>query len=209
MNPSRRSQQGATMLESLVALAMLMIVLVSMFALYRYQMFALTTQNTQLDTQEAGRAVIDLFAREVRQAGADPTYSGTIPAIVQATPSKLQIQFDRNGNGAIDAGESVTYEYSCTETSCAITRLVSGGTKTVFATSAPTGSTSVFTYYDGTGAAIVPGGSGNSLTAAQLASVRRVKFSLTLQQQNPAPANPLMLKASYTTNVDLRNRWLR
>jgi len=203
------NQRGVTLIETLVAALMLVSALAAMFTLYRYQMFSLVAQNSQLDTQEAGRAVLDLFTREIRQAGADPKGTGTIPPIASASPSKLQVQFDRNGNGAIDSGESVTYQYACGTSACSMTRQVSGGTAIVFATSAPTGSTSVFTYFDGTGTAIVPGGAGGTLTAAQLATVRRVSISLTLRRKSPDPRSSLVLASSYGTTVDLRNRWMR
>jgi len=203
------NQRGVTVIEALVAALMLVSVMAAMFTLYRYQMFSLVAQNSQLDTQEAGRAVLDLFTREIRQAGADPATTGTIPAIVSASPSKLQVQFDRNGNGAIDAGESVTYEYSCVSSQCSMTRLVNGGNTIVFATSVATGSASVFTYFSGTGAAIAPAGAGNTLTAAQLAAVRRISISLTLRRKSPDPRSSLMLASSYGTTVDLRNRWMR
>jgi Tfp pilus assembly protein PilW len=203
------NQRGFTVLESLVATGMLVAVLATMFAFYRYQMFSLVAQNSQLDTQQAGRAVLDLFTREVRQAGADPTATGAIAALTFGSPSKLQIQFDRNGNGTIDAGETVTYEYQCAEGLCTMSRTVSGGSTIAFATSAPTGSTDVFSYFDTTGTSIVPAGSGNVLTPAQLTSVRRVKIALTLQRKNPDPQSSLILASTYGANVDLRNRWMR
>lgn len=203
------NQRGVTVIEALVAALMLVSALAAMFTLYRYQMFSLVAQNSQLDTQEAGRAVLDLFTREVRQAGADPTGTGTIPAIVSASPTQVQVEFDRNGNGTIDAGEVVSYQYLCDTSQCSMTRVVNGGTAIVFATSAPTGSTSIFTYFDGTGAAIVPAGAGNTLTAAQLAAVRRISISLTLRRKSPDPRSSLVLASSYGTTVDLRNRWMR
>ncbi len=203
------NQRGFSVLEGLVAAGMLVTVMATMFAFYRYQMFSLVAQNSQLDTQQAGRAVLDLFTREVRQAGADPTASGAIAAITIASPTKLQIQFDRNGNGTIDAGETVTYKYTCSNGLCTMSRTVSGGSEIAFATSAPTGSTSVFSYFDGTGTLIVPAGSGNTLTGAQRTSVRRVKIALTLQRKNPDPRSSLVLASTYGANVDLRNRWMR
>lgn len=202
MKQLAHNERGVTMAELLVAMTMLGTALAAMFGLYRYQMFGLIAQTTQLNTQEAGRGVMDLFTRELRQAGADPTQVG-IAALTTGSATSLQMQFDRNGNGAIDNGERVTYQL----TDGSLTRAASGGAPTVFATGLPT--TTPFTYYDGNGNQLAPGGAQNILTAAQLASVRRVRLAFTVQQPNPDPNNTAPLETSYSTNVDLRNRWMR
>lgn len=205
MTRTLHCERGASLTEALVASVMSLSLLATMFGLYRYQMFSLQAQNAQLETQESGRAVLDLLSREVRQAGADPQCTKAFEGIAAGSGSRIQVQFDRNGNGAIDNGESVTYQY--TPDTGIVTRGVNGGSPNVLAAALP-GSVLAFTYYDGTGAVVVPNGSGGTLTSTQRAAVRRVQVRLGFQRNHADPNNPLRLSSDFSSNIDLRNRFM-
>jgi len=194
-----------SLVEVLIASLMMLALLATMFSLYRYQMFSIQAQTAQLDTQQGARAVLDLMGRELRQAGADPGCSKSFEGLAAASASLLQVQFDRNGNGAIDAGESVTYQYAID--TGAVTRTVAGAAASVLASGGP-GTYFALLYYGGNGSAIVPGGLGGRLTASQRAAVRRVQIRVGLTQKSLDPASPLMLTSTYSTNIDLRNRFM-
>jgi type II secretory pathway component PulJ len=205
MNRTLRSQQGTTLMDTLVASLMLTAVLATMFSLYRYQMFSLQSQSVQLDTQQTARAILDLMAREVRQAGYDPQCTKAFEGLATGTSSnKVVIKFDRNGNGVIDADETVTYQIRSDDTK--IKRVANGVTSYLALSDARTGSG--FTFYDTTGTALNPGGSSIILTTAQRAAVRRIQIQLGLQQSDLDPNTSMKMVSSFSTNIDLRNRWM-
>jgi type IV pilus assembly protein PilW len=203
-NSHPHQSPGFTLIEVMVASLLMLVVLATILWTYRFQMFALKAQEVQLDTQQAARSMIDLLTREVRQAGYDPTCAKNFAGIATAKSQLLQLQFDKNGDGAIGAGESVTYSYDPDlkqigrSTGAAVVPLV---------TSLP-GNALTFTYYDGDGNLLWPSWSGASLNATQRAGVRRVQVSLHLERPNPDPRNSSKLSSDFVTNIDLRNRFI-
>ncbi len=204
MNRALHDQRGTTLMETMVASLMLSVVLATMFSLYRYQMFSLQSQNVQLDTQQTARAVLDLMAREVRQAGYDPQCTKAFEGLATATSSKLVIKFDRNGNSVIDADETITYQIRSDDTK--IKRVANGVTSYLALSDARTGSG--FTFYDTTGTALNPGGSYIILTTAQRAAVRRIQIQVGLERADWDPNATTKMGSSFSTNIDLRNRWM-
>jgi hypothetical protein len=194
-------------MEVLVATLLMMTLTATMLASYRYHLFALKRQEVQIDVQETARSLMDLMAREIRQAGYDPTCV-KFAGIGDARPELLQVQFDREpfpgGDGLISAAESVTYTY---DTDSKEIRRVTGTGPVALVAGVPSNALT-FTYFDGAGAVITPAGSPAALTAAQRAAVRRVHLALRLERPAVDPLDHTPVVANLVTNVDLRNRFI-
>lgn len=118
----RREQRGLSLLEVLIGLALTPIVLAGIHSAYRAQVYALKANNTAYAQQELARATLDLIVREVRMAGYDPSglalatspgpaCPGVRQGLLEATPTRLSIRADLNGDGTVtNPGEDVVYE---------------------------------------------------------------------------------------------------
>lgn len=196
--------RGFSLTEVLIAMLLMLVVTAAMLSAFRFQMFALKGQDVQLEMQEAARAVVDVMTREIRLAGYDPTCAKTFAGIADARPQLLQLQFDSNEDGAIGAGESVTYAYDATAGE--IQRNV-GGTSSALVSDMPQNALGL-SYYDASGTVLTSSGTPAALTAAQRNMVRRVKITVMLQKPNPDPQNGSFMISRFVSNVELRNRFL-
>lgn len=198
-------ERGYTLAELLVGAVISLIALSAFLGFNRMQLYAFSNQTSQLDLQTAGRSLIDLFTREVRMAGMDPTCSKSFSGISSASATQIEIKSDLNADGTIDGtNEDIVYTYNATDH--AIERTANGTTTPLTDSRMSVGS-SMLAYYDGSGNPLVPAGTGGPLTQAQCDSVRRVQLVLTLQAAAADPLNSLPLAATFSSNVDLRNRF--
>jgi hypothetical protein len=195
-----RGQGGYALAELLVATVVGLTAMAAVLGFNRFQLFALRSQSAQLEMQTVGRAVTDLFSHEVRRAGMDPTCAKTFEGIAEAGYDRLRIKSDVNGNGTIDAGEDITYSVQSSPYN--MKRTV--GETTINMADDNVSLIPLFEYYDGAGNKIAPSG---SLTSAQRAQVRRVRLTLSMKTQTIDPQDDGWMQASFTSNVDLRNRW--
>jgi hypothetical protein len=63
----------------------------------------------RVEAQQFARAALERMARELREAGYDPTGAG-LAAVVVAEPERVVFQRDLNGNGVVDpTSERVTF----------------------------------------------------------------------------------------------------
>ena len=200
----QRWQAGFTLPELLVASALGLVALATFLSFNRFQLFALRNQATQLDVQTTARAIVDLMARELRRAGADPNCVKTFEGIAKGAATELRIQADLDGNGAIDQpDENVTYRFNLEGGT--VERIAGGVTDDLVSDVNLTGS--VIRYHDGTGAELVPTGSPAELSGGQRTAVRRVRVRLAMDSSAIDPQNPKPLRAQVSTDVDLRNRF--
>jgi hypothetical protein len=199
--PHLRDQGGYALSELLVGSIVGLVTMGAVLGFNRFQLFALRNQSAQLEMQTIGRAVTDLFGHEVRRAGMDPTCVKTFEGLAEARYDQLRIKSDLNGNGTIDAtGEDVTYSFQYWPYDI---RRTAGGTTNTFADD----NVYVypwFEYFDGAGNQI---GAYSSLTSAQRAQVRRVRLTLWMWTETIDPQNYGWMSATFSSNVDLRNRW--
>lgn len=192
---------GFSLVEMLVATAIGLVGVATFLSFNRFQLFALQDQTKQVDLQKTARAMVDLFAREIRRAGMDPTCAGTFNGIATANAFRIQIKADLDSSGAIDAvNEDVTYRYNFEDgsieraTTTSVEKLISGVNL----------AGSRFYYFDASGTELTgPWG----LTSAQRDAVRRVRIELRLSDEAANPNESENLGASASTNVDLRNRF--
>ncbi|MGE0519551.1 MAG: PilW family protein [Candidatus Binatia bacterium] len=189
-----------SLIETVIGVMLGLVVTIGVFSFNSRHSFAMQDQLRQLDVQSAARSVVDLFAREVRRAGANPTCTGAFEAIATAKADEIQLRSDLDGSGAIDQPhEDVRYRWRVTDQ---ILERTAGQTDLLLSGQELTGSR--FRYFDGAGTELMPGA---GLDAAQRASVRRVRIEVALRER---PADPDMggsLTASASTDIDLRNRF--
>ena len=198
-----KRKRGFTTMEVLVAGTIGLIALGAFASFNRFQTFALRNQAAQLAVQSDARAVIDLMAREVRRAGLDPTCGKAFEGVAIAESQGIQVQADLNGDGAIGApGESIYYRRNL-ETGD-VERVAGGVTDVVLPGDEVAGGS--VRYFDGAGNELT-NATGGGLSAAQRASVRRVRISLVLAADLVDPNSTGQARASVSTDVELRNRF--
>ena len=103
-----RSQQGFSLIEMLVAMAIGAIVMAAVVNMFINQSKAYAIRNQVTEMQQNARTGIDFLTREITMAGYDP--EGTSGAnIIAATATAIQFSIDLSRNGAIEADENITY----------------------------------------------------------------------------------------------------
>ena len=104
-----RTETGHSLIELLVATAVLGLLMAATLSLLQAGLTAWSWGTGRVEAQQAVRAALERMARELREAGYDPTGVG-IEAVVVAEPARIVFQRDLNGNGQIDpTRERVTY----------------------------------------------------------------------------------------------------
>ncbi len=201
-------QRGFTLIDTLVGLAVALVVGAGAVTFVRAQSLALRTQAAQTDVNDLARGVIELMAREIRLAGLNPRCITTPPpvtALVTAEPQRLRIQYDRNENGILDTGasasEDVTYQYV---TDTLTLQRITGDTTSDLATNVPTDGFEI-KYFQSNGTEIVGTLAGNALTPAEMAAVYRISIKLepVLSADTRLPTNA---RSTLWTSILLRNR---
>lgn len=199
-----RRQAGFTMPDVLVGTLIALATLAIVATFNRVQLFALRNQIAQVDVQTVGRNLTDLFTREVRRAGTNPTCS-PFEAIVEARADRIRFRHDTNGDGVIDpaVGEEIAYRLDLPGQ--IVTREASGVSEAILTGVTLAGSR--LRYFNGAGGEIIPAGNPPELTAAQRGSVRRVRLELDLAVPGRDPRNPAPHTARFSSDVNLRNRF--
>jgi Tfp pilus assembly protein PilW len=196
-----RAHAGFGLPEVLVATSVGLMAVAGFVAFNHFQLHAIENQVTQLNVQTYERSVLDLFTREVRRASGDPTCAKNVTGVVAASSSSLEVQSDLNGNGTIDSNnnEDVTYRYN--SSTGTFQRTANGSSESLLS---GVGLSTAFHYYDSSGTELT----GDPwLTQAQRNGVRRVRLDRSVTGTGVGGSGALSLKASSSTNVDLRNRF--
>jgi hypothetical protein len=200
--PDWRSDAGFSTHEILVAATVGLMIAAGFVSFNHYQIRAIHDQVSQLELQTMDRDVLDLFAREVRRAGTNPTCAAGITALSEAKTTGLRIQADLNGNGVIDATNNEDVIYRASADGEALERVTNNTVETLLSGVKLGGSS--LRYYDGSGTELVPN---PALTTAQAASVRRVRLELKVSNDGYTSYDSTMLSAAAATDIELRNRF--
>lgn len=197
---SLRNERGMSLIEGLVAVTLGMLVTTGILTFNRHHSFAMQDQVRQVDLQTTARSIVDLFAREVRRTGMDPTCAKTFGGLSVAKDDEIGLLSDLDGSGAIDQpNEDLHYRMRVSDK---IVERTAGETESLLSGQDLTGSR--FRYFDAAGAELVPGA---GLDAAQRAAVRRVRIEVALGGRPADPNKGSLLVARTSTDVDLRNRF--
>ena len=126
-----RGQTGHSLVEMLVAAAVMALVMAATLSLLQAGLAASGWGSARVEAQQAARVALERISRDLRDAGYDPTEAG-LGAIVVAEPSRVVLVRDLNGNGAIDpTHERVTWVLRAGETT--LRRDAGGGAQPVAA----------------------------------------------------------------------------
>jgi type IV pilus assembly protein PilW len=103
------TQNGFTLIEMLLALAIGSLLLASLYHFYLGQKKAYAVREQVSEMQQNARAGVELMVREIRMAGYNPMRTPGV-GIIEAGPQAIRITMDLNGDGDVtDANEDVTY----------------------------------------------------------------------------------------------------
>ena len=93
-----KNQNGFTLTELLVALAISGVVMAGIYSAYYSQQKSYVTQEQVVAMQQNLRAAMYYMEREIRMAGCDPTGSAGANIMI-ANTAELQFRIDENGDG--------------------------------------------------------------------------------------------------------------
>jgi type IV pilus assembly protein PilW len=214
----RRPEHGTTLAELLVGLVISSVVLGAIYSFYHAQIYALAAQNTALDLYETARGALEVIVRDVRMAtydpsgaalpvSAGPTCPGVRQGITEATPARLHLLADLDGDGTTaGAGEDVLYALD-TELG-QILRTDAGVTVPLAENAAANGL--ALRYFDASDPPVelLPGGVPAALTAGQRDCVAKVEVVVRVTAPNPDPRVGTNLASRGASQVAIRSRAL-
>jgi prepilin-type N-terminal cleavage/methylation domain-containing protein len=187
---SGRSKQGMTLVELLIALALVGVIVGGATRGFVNQRKVTAIQNQRTVLIQQAQAALDLVTRELRTAGSNPTGATLTP--VTYSPTQLDIRADLNGNGTTtDANEHLIYAYDATAKQ--ITRDAGNGAQPVVANI----EAFAFAYLDSVG---------NATTVSS--AIRQLQITITARTAAPDPtykANNGYRTFSVTSLIALRN----
>ena len=126
---SGHGQAGHSLVELLVAAAVMALVMAATLSMLQAGLAASGWGSARVEAQQAVRVALERLARELRDAGYDPTAAG-LGAVTVAEPSRVAFVRDLNGNGVIDpTHERVTWVLRAGETT--LRRDAGGGAQPV------------------------------------------------------------------------------
>jgi len=201
MNAIRRrgAQSGFTLIEILVSTLLGSFFLAGLMSMATHQVSSARDQSTQIDLQQAVRNVAELFGREVRRAGANPTCSADVKAIQFASHWMLRLHSDLDANGSIQSQtEVIIYQH---DPVTGTFRRIAGGEIETLLDNVVWGQV-VISYFDANGVELPAEFYG--LDSANRDKVRRVRFAIDIEQRTP---NGEIVRAQSSTDVTLRNRF--
>ncbi len=102
------SNQGFTLLELVVAMALVGIIMAGVYATYFSQQKSYLVQDQVAAMQQNLRAGMFYMERDIRMAGLDPTGT-TDSGVITATANSVNFTMDFDGDGGIGADEDITY----------------------------------------------------------------------------------------------------
>jgi len=104
----RQNENGFTLVELLVAMAISGIVMASIGYLYYSQQKSYVAQEQIAAMQQNLRAAMYYMEREIRMAGCDPIQNAN-SGIITATANSINFTEDIDDDGIISANENITY----------------------------------------------------------------------------------------------------
>ncbi len=192
-----RGQGGFTILDILVSTALGTMVIVGYLSMATFQVSTAQGQAEQVDLQQTVRDVTELFAREVRRTGSDPTCAGTFDGVDFAAYWGIRLKSDLDGSGAIDGpDESILYLYNSGNF-----MRYEGNSSELLISGVGWGGSRIH-YFDADGEEI--GGGNYPLDSDDRDEVRRVQIVLDVDRETPHGET---IKAQASTDINLRNRF--
>jgi prepilin-type N-terminal cleavage/methylation domain-containing protein len=199
-----KDKRGFSLIELLVALAIMSIVSGAIYGVFSVSSRTYTTQGVTADVQQSVRAAMEVMLQDIRTAGLDPTASGNF-GIELAEVTKLRFTSDSidaglgDFNGVLDDtnSERITYVLQGIELN-----------QILYETTASENSQPLisdtqnltFTYFDADGNDL-----GSPVPALQLADIRTINVSITVEEPAgiDAPVSRTLTKQVKCRNAGL------
>jgi len=167
----RLDKKGFSLIEIMVAIAIMSILSIAMMKTYTGFTRVYTTQEVAAGVQQDLRAALNIMTQDIRMAGFDPTDSDNFGVEV-ATATNIRITSDTDMNGVVDESnfERITYNFNAgTNQLQQILYETTGSESTQPVVDNVTNV--AFTYLDV-----------NNAVTATLADIRTVTISMTIQE---------------------------
>ena len=168
---SRRG--GCSLVELLVALALGVAVSAAGVAAVAVALRSLAEVALRAEVDDLAYLALETFTLDVRRAGFDPQGAG-IDAILEATPARLGLRADLDGDGVIDTTSEEQTTLACDIPGARFSRIL--GSQSLPLANGVTAC--AFTYADANGVPLVPPAGG--LDTATRRRVRRVTLDVAL-----------------------------
>jgi len=226
---TRRNERGHTLVELLVAVGILGLVTAGVFGQLNTAAQRIYTEQVKVDNFDQARDFVDQFFRDINQIGYPNGRIVTNLAngindtrvavgLVKISPTSIWFEGDINGTGVV---QEVQYQINGSGT-CALClqrsavpkitgNPLTGQSPADWGTEVNDLTTPIiFTYFDVNGAQITPpaapGGYDITNNGQQLASVKTIHISLTIQDPNVTdPKTHAQIQTSFEGEVSLNN----
>ena len=110
--------QGFTLIEIMIALALSVVTVGAIYTIYLNQVKSQVVRDDKLDMQQHVRAAMDLIVHELKMAGYDPRQVNQDAKLgndfygITYHPKELVIKADLNGNGTLtDSNETIRFSH--------------------------------------------------------------------------------------------------
>lgn len=201
-----QDRKGLTLIELMIVMALSLLLMAAVYGTYNIQKKTSDVQNEVASVQQDLRAVMDIMAKDIRQAGCNPTVAPDInnPSIAdscgilaaQSGPISLVMNMDANGDGST-GGERVSFILNGTT-------LQRNGADLAYNVSS-----FGFSYYDADNVKMTPASSGGTiLSDAQGIDVRDIQVFLRIQSNKKDPDTNQFLRREMTKRIKMRNMGL-
>lgn len=104
-----KKHNGFTMVEILIGIVVGAIVLGAIYSTYTIQSKSAVVHDQVSEMQQNLRAALYMMEREIRMAGFNPMVVPNLFRISTAATNSITFSADFNGDGALDANETITY----------------------------------------------------------------------------------------------------
>lgn len=216
MAQSLIEQDGVTLIEQVVSLLLGSVLITSLYAYFRAELYRTVSVESKTATLEDARGALDIILRDLMNAGSwpsgvapletgvadDPDHDADIVCnrVYAASPSAIHIQMDLNGNGNCtdtDPRENIRYELTNPTATCPGPQIIRRNGDCLVANVVPGLPDKLFTYYDANGADL---GANPARDA-----IKRVKIAFSVQVKNPDPNGAGNLSSTVLSSVEFRN----
>jgi prepilin-type N-terminal cleavage/methylation domain-containing protein len=231
---TRRKERGHTLVELLVAVGILGLVTAGVFGQLNTAAQRIYTEQIKVDNFDQARDFVDQFFRDINQIGyPNGRMMSVLPmnnlavaqmdnrvavGLVKISPTSIWFEGDINGTGVV---QEVRYQINGSGT-CSLclqrsTIAKANGAAPLTQTGGDWGTevndlttTTIFTYFDASGGQIFPPaepvGYDIASNGSQLASVKTIHISLTIQDPNVTdPKTHQQIQTSFEGEVSLNN----
>jgi type IV pilus assembly protein PilW len=99
-----------TLVELLVAMVVGMLLVASMYVLFRSSSEVYVSQEQMVDVRQDIRATLAMMTRDLRMAGLDPSRNATCSGVTSANATSLRFQYDYDGDGVCERDFDYFYD---------------------------------------------------------------------------------------------------